>query len=478
MKILAASLLSIALAILANAAEITAWKAPLSNLSYEGLEAPGISRMEKPPEKSPFFGEKDVLWDVHAILPEKAASAEWAVWNETTRRIVVKGPWMIIREMEESIKTASHCRVTVEAFRVAEDGTAPDFTKPPDASISLVTGSGQKATGSNQEDDSAIKLEMEPTVGYENDFIDLRMIVSTTLPGAPDLEINTALSFKAGGNIWVARDFDGKSGTDIRVTATIELPDGTPYAEMMMRQEGNSAAPFRVDRSGRKPIAIEGGGLLVSAWLSFKDVRQFITGEKATETDPFAVSPDVVADLDGLPITQVPKKLEPYFGGEVVDMRETIRKMGIIVGEDDFVGFDPRSQRIFMFSKNNDEIEKFEMVFDSLCCLHPPENMVVTLRETGQTRLVGRSGRKASLKSSRPETKQTRIFEVEPTSDGEGKLVDLRVLYEEKSGEKVIKDINTAITLNVGDSLDIMTSKAPDGTASAMEIKAEILEVP
>lgn len=480
MRILTASLLSITLAALANAGEIIAWKAPISNLAYEGVEATGVALLKNPPEKSPFFGDKDVLWDIRSILPEEAATAEWAVWNKTARRIVVKGPWMAIREMEESLNTASQCRITVEAFRIGGDGGAPDFTKQPDASISLVTRSGQKASGSRQGDDSTIKLEAEPTVGYRNDFIDLRMIVSTSLSGVPDLEIYTALLFKADKGVWVARDFDGESGTDIRVSAAIELPDGTPYAEMMMRQEGDAVVPFRVDRSGRKPIVIEGGGTLVSAWLSFENTKQFFTGEESEETDPFADDADtkVAANYEGLPTTQAPEKLEPYFGGEVVDMRETIRNMGIMVGENDFVGFDPLNGRIFMFSKDKDEIDKFEQIFEPFCCLQAPENVAVTLHDNGQKRLMGRSGQKASLKSARLETKQTSDLEIEPTSNGEGTLVDLRVLYEEKSGKEVAKGFNTSATLITGEFLEIMTSKSPDGSDSAMKIKAEILEVP
>ncbi len=480
MRIFAASLISIASVALANAAEIIGWKAPLSNLAYEGVEATGVDLLKKAPEKSPFFGEKDVLWNVRSVLPDEAASAEWAVWNETSGRIVVKGSWTVMREMEERIDTASQCRITVEAFRVAEDGGTPDFSKQPEASISLVTRSGQKASGSRQGDDSAMKLEAEPTMSEERDFVDLRMVVFASLHGASDLEIQTGLSFKADDKVWVGRDFDGKTGIDLRVSAAIETPDGTPYAEIMMRQEGSAAVPFRVDRSGRKPIAIEGGGQLVSAWLDFRLAKEFITGVKVDETDPFAVDPDAepAPDLDGLPTANVPEKLEPYFGGEVLDMREIIRKMGVLVGENDFVGFDFRSQRVFIFSKDEDVLDMFEQLFTPFCCLPPPDNVAVTLQETGQRMLIGRSGQKAGMTSTQPETKRTCNFEIEPTSNGDTTLVDLRAFYEEKLGEEVTKNFNTAVTLVAGDFLEIMTTKAPDGTESAMKIKAEIRESP
>ncbi len=480
MRIFAASLISIVSVALANAAEIIAWKAPLSNLAYEGTEATGVVLLKKAPEKSTFFGEKDVLWNVRSVLPEEAASAEWAVWNETSGRIVVKGSWAVMREMEERIDTASQCRITVEAFRVAEDGGTPDFSKQPEASISLVTRSGQKASGSRQGDDSEIKVEAEPTMNEERDFVDLRLIVFASLHGASDLEIQTGLSFKVDDKVWVGRDFDGKTGIDLRVSAAIETPDGTPYTEVMMRQEGDTAVPFRVDRSGQKPIAIEGGGTLVSAWLSFEMAKEFITGVKVDETDPFAVDPDAepAPDLDGLPTTKVPRKLEPYFGGQVLDMSEAIRKMGVLVGENDFVGFDFRSQRIFMFSEDKELIERFEQLFASFCGRQSPDNVAVTCQETGQRMLIGRSGQKARLTSTQPETKRTCNFEIEPTSNGDTTLVDLRAFYEEKLGEEVMKNFNTAVTLVAGDFLEIMTTKAAGGTESAMKIKAEIRESP
>lgn len=479
MKTLAVSLLSIVLTVLSDAAEIIAWKAPLSNLGY-GIEAPEVVRLKTPPEKSPFFGKNDELWDIHAALPEDAASAAWAVWNQNTGRIVVKGSWVAIHEVEKMIHIPSHCRITVDAFRVVADGSAPDFSKKPDASISLVVGSGRKATASKQENDSAISLEAEPTTGDEEDFVDLRLMVSASLPGSPALEINTGLSFKAGESIWVARDFDGKSGTDIRVTAAIELTDGTPYAEMMMRQEGDSAVPFRVDRSGSKRISIEGGGSLVSVWLEFGNVKELIAGEKADETDPFAATPDTepAVDLKGLPTAQVPEKLEPYFGGEVLNLRETVGAMGLSIGENDFVGYDQLSQRVFMFSTNEDEIDKFEQLNPSICCLQAPLNVAVSLQEIGQTRLMGRSGQKASLKSIQAETKLSRFLETEPTVSETGDLVDLRILFEEKSDIMLTRGINTAVTLTAGELLEIMTSKLPDGSDSAVKIKAEILVNP
>jgi hypothetical protein len=472
-----ASFVAFSLAV-AGATEIIGWKAPIANLTSEGLGAPGIVRLGNPPEKSPFFGAADVLWNIRSVLPQEAAAAQWAVWNASTGRIVVKGPWGAIREMEESLNMTSQCRITVDAFRIAEDGSPPDFTKAPDATTSVVAGNGQKASVSEAGENSAITLLVEPLTEPGTGLIDLRLVISASLPDTPDLEINTAVSIIAPGDLWVARDFDGKSGTDIRVSAAIELPDGTPYGEMMLRQEGDAVVPFLVDRSGAKRIAIEGGGWLASAWLDYKSASDLLAGGKADEEDPFAeteTKPKVL--LDELPTAQTPEKLGPYFGGEVTDLRETLRKMGIILGENDFAGYDSRIERVFMYSENEAEIDKFEQLFETFSS-GIPEMVAFSSRGSGEMRLLARGGQKATLKSSRADTKQKRDLEIEPHVGANHTLVDLRIFYEEKHGEKLMRGLNSSFRLVPGESLEILKSKVPGGDESKLEIKAEILEHP
>ena len=60
-----------------------------------------------------------------------------------------------------------------------------------------------------------------------------------------------------------------------------------------------------------------------------------------------------------------------------------------------------------MFSEDKELIERFEQLFASFCCRQSPDNVAVTLKETGQRMLIGRSGQKARLTSTQPETKRT-----------------------------------------------------------------------
>ena len=88
-------------------------------------------------------------------------------------------------------------------------------------------------------------------------------------------------------------------------------------------------------------------------------------------------------------------------------------------------------------------------------------------------RLLSRSGQKALLKSTNAKSKRTRQLEIEPTLGETDSFVHLRVLYEEKSGEKVLKSLNTSATLEVGKFLSLMDKNSPNGS---MEFKVEKLD--
>lgn len=462
----------------AIASEIIGWKSPLSNITWEGLDDPGIVRLEKAPEKSPFFGLQDELWDVRGVLPEDVPPTVWAVWNATTGRVVVKGSWPMIRAIEPRIITETACRITVEAFLVGDDGLPPDFTKQPDASMSLIVRSGQKCSSSMMAKDAAIQVLAEPYTAPDYGIIDLSLEISTALPGAPDLKINTAVGTRDRKSLWMARDFDGNSGTDIRVTAAIVLPDGTPYEEMLMRQVGDTAVPFHIDRIPDHLIAVEGGGWLAAARLDAVTARLQFTGKTDEEIDPFAAGTGnwPVDPFNGLPTATVPAKLEPYFGGEVVDFRKVIRDFGINIGDGDFVGYDTRFERVFMYSMDKREIDKFEVLYGLMGAFRGPQNMSISIKGDGEMWLLARSGRKATLENNRKDTHEKRSLEIEPTIGEQDVLVDLRIFYEEKSGDEIVKHLNTSVTLQKGESLEILKSKLPDGSESKMKVKAEILE--
>ncbi len=462
----------------ATAAEIFAWKVPLSYFAWEGLDAPGVVRLESAPEKSPFFSEGDVLWDIRAAVPDAIAKAgaspEWAVWNATSKRIVAKGSFSAIYSLHYHLETESlptHCRVKIDVFPVSA-AAPPDFTAKPYASLTIATRSGSKSVASISEEGGGIELECDTT--YYKIDIDSRIFLSITLADSSKLEIDTSTSLRDRSGVWLARDYDAKTGMDIRLTASIELLDGTPYSDVTLRQENGLAVPFRVDTNFPQPVAI-GDGWLIAYFIGDMNFRHMFADQE-NDSDPFAATPkEAIPFPKGMAEVQVPEKLAPHFAGSVFDLSDKLKNMGLVFKEGDLAGYDPRSQGIFMYSTDKNELDKFEQLFCFMGC-GSPNTLAITTRGNGEMMLIARSGQKASLKSTRPELNLTRELEVEPTM-GESDIVDLRVLYVEKSGNTLVKSLNSSATLNVGKFAKLMEGALSDSKETNMEIKAEITEV-
>ena len=475
---------SLALAV-CGATEIFAWKVPLSYLAPGEVHSPGVVRLDTAPEKSPFFAEGDELWDIRVAVPGEIAKAgappEWAVWNATSGRIVTKGPPIVAVALYHHLgieELPTVCRIGIDVFRVPDGGAPPDFSGKPDASISFIGRGGTRSNGSISEKGAEIRSECELTISEDKTIIDSAINLSASLPNYPKLEISTSASTCDHTGVWLARDYDGKSGIDIRYSVTLELTDGTPYSEAVLKQDGETFLPLQVDRSHKEPMAI-GDGWLVSQWVGswfFQRLLEEIAPNE--EPDPFAPGDEVKGlAWDKVHLSPIPDKLTPYFAGPVLDMGEELRRAGIEMAAGDFAGHDLGSQRAFFYSSNRSELNKFEAFCD--VGLGQPNSLAITTRGDYQMRLVAKSGRKANLTSIRSDPKFSRKFEIEPTlghnSSFVVELVDLRFLFEEKSGETLVRSLNSAATLAPGEFTKVLEGKLPDGGEPKMEIKVEVL---
>jgi hypothetical protein len=462
-----------------NANEIVGWKAPLTNFRGDGTDGIGVVRLNEPPEKSPFFGEEDAIWDIRNALPI-AEKIEWAVWNGTTERIVVKGTWKAIRELEASISTVKQQRITVDTYRIGDNGLPPDFSKRPDASVNLIKRSAQDGTASWQAKGSSIRILVEDSDVSEKGLIDLKMEISTSLPEAADLKIKTSGTFRDGQIMWVARGFEGKSGTDICVTATTVLPDGTPYDEMLLVQDGDRMVRFLADRSPISTVPIKDAGWLRSASLDPYTAHEFAFGETHEDSDPFVDESEKkeLSLLDERTASRIPPGLITHLGrGELLDFSEALRKMGITIGEGEFAAYNPRAQRAYFYSKNAFELDKFHSLL-TVAGYSSPQNLVITTKGNGQIRLLARSGQKSSWESTNVGAKVTRSLEIDPSIGGGDMIVDLRFEYEEKNVDVTVNSLKTSATLQSGKYVEILGAKLLDGSSSGMEIMAEAFRLP
>lgn len=482
MRILFQCLLFLGCNAVALSAEILAWKTPISRIDTGGKASPKLVRLEKPPEASPFFGKDDELWKVTSIMPEEegAEKLEWAVWNATSGRLVVKGSWAALFELQHHYNLNDvplQCRVKLDAYRVPPDGSPPDASKQPAFSLSCITRSGQEAKVSNAEGESSISLETEATFGEDPTIVDTRIFAHVSLPDCPNLQIESSSSFPNHEPVWFARNFNGRQGIDLMVTTTLLLTDGTPFHDLVMRQEGEKAEPFLA--TAMHP---ESGNIAIGEkhWLNWSkfpiDLLAQLVNPKPEggDADPFVAKGLDVDKRIKLNEFMVPDMLNPHFYGRVFDIRDALKQNGIAIHDSDLAGYDPRTQRAFLYSSDAAKIDMFQQLCSFGCCLQVT-NLAISLRSVGEMRLMTRSGLTSSLSSLDPQSKKTRHFEVEPTLGENDTYVDLRCAFSEKVGEKIIQSLDTSATLKTGKFLKFFEKGKADGTKEAIEVKVEVL---
>ncbi len=499
MKILLQCLLFLSCNALLAASEIIAWKSPVAVIAPQGLNVSGVTRLEKPPEASPFFGPKDELWNIAVLMsrPDKALSdpPEWIVWNATSGYLVAKVSWAAYLEIEHKWELqlpVSQSRVKIDVYEVPADGSPTDSSKPPKQSLTIFVRNGQKTISSNSE--SGVGISLECVADFSEDeltvsCVQLKTLISVTLADGSISKFDTCVVPEDGAPLWLAREFDGKSGIDIVITATSELVDGTPISVAVMRQEGNTIMPFpsnlRYWKSGN--ISIGEKSRLIWCAVPSKDIFRIFGLVEYREDkkidDPFAAAghdvddPEkiVIVDESKLKLITAPEILTPHFRGSVFDFSDLNNHLGLEVPEGDLLGYDYKNQRIFIYSSDIKELHKFEKIF-SVAIEMNPTSLVITVRGSGELRLISRSGLKSSIERTSSKSKQTRSFQVEPALGEDDTHVDARFTYHDRIGEKILSSIDSSATLVVGESLKFFEKSKADGSKEAMEMKVEILK--
>ncbi len=484
MKILLQCLLLLSFNTSGVFAEILAFKIPISLITTEGKGSPNLQRLEKPPEASPFFGKADELWTASSFMPQQEQVSEkldWVVWNATSGRLVAKGSWSALFELHDYYRLNSsvvQCRLKVDVYDVPTDGSPPDPSKPPAHSLNFVTRSGQTAKASNVEGESSIQFEGEVNIGEDFNLIDLRIAASVSLAKFAIEDIQTSVALNDNTPLWIARDSDGKQGIDLLITASIELTDGTPFRDLIMRQEDNVMKPYSPSTMHKRSgdIVIGEGRRLV--WSKFPfDYLRLLYGERSTdvEEDPFAPQKPVHLDGKKLKEVQALEIFSPHFYGKVIDIRDALKLNGIKVSDQDFAGYDPKTKCVFMYSSEAGELDKFQQLVIIYECSHV-SSLAITSRGDGEMRLMSRSGMKSLLVGRAFKSNHSRSIEIEPNIGENNTIIDLRYFYSEKVGEKVIHSLESSSSLEAGKFLKVFEKEQVDGSKKSMELKAELLE--
>jgi hypothetical protein len=504
MKILLQCLLLLSCNALVFSAEIIAWKTPVAVIAPQGLNVSGVTRLEKPPETSPFFGPKDELWDIAVLMsrPDRKLSdpPEWIVWNATSGYLVAKVSWAAYLEIEHKWELqfpASQCRVKIDVYDVPANGSPPNRSKPPKHSLTILTRNGQKTSSSNTENGTSIGVECVADFPdgcpcfleiHGSSNVNLKTLISVSLPDGSTSKFDTCVVPEDGLPLWLAREFDGKNGVDVMITATAELVDGTPVSQAVMRQEGNAIMPFPSHMRYWKSDNIAIGEKSRLIWCSvplkniFRIFRLVEIREDKKMDDPFAAAGDsdkpekmVIVDESKLKLLAAPAILAPHFHGSVFDFSGLDNALGLEVSEGDLLGYDYKNQRIFIYSPDIKALLQFEKMLPSAIEMNPI-SLVTTVRGNGELRLISRSGIKSSIEITHPKSKQTRYFQVELAVGEDDTHVDAAFTYHDRIGEQFMKSIESDATMVVGEPIKFLEKGKADGAKEALEMKVEILD--
>jgi len=467
---------------MAHGAEIVAWKTPLARYSWQHSGQEKQIRLTNPPEATLFFRPGDELWDLGKLPKDERIETdpplEWAVWNATTSTLVTKSDWNGIWQLHQQLRVSSLpklCRVTMEVFDVPKDGAPLSDKSTLLSKLSWTSRFQQKSEVKDGTDGRTIDVTAETSIGTDRfDLIDLVLETTIRLPEKPKLELKTSLFLDNDHSTWIARDFDGKQGLDLLVTACVEMTDGTPIREAMRLQAGNKVKSLVPTVSEPMRHRIGDNRWLCLVPLSMEELAEFESPADGKESDPFAEPPrDQPRKSLRLTEVDVPKALHPWVGRRGLDLNETMRNTGITIKPEDFAGYNPASATIFLYSDSEHEIDKFEMLFASMGGDRFPALSRLHLEENpGQTVLAACSGRNSSLARYGTENKLSKCVEIQPFVGRKGDLIDLRIHYENKAEKQLGTLFNASSTLSVGQYQDLLTGS--DGKP-ILRAKADIV---
>ncbi len=461
--------------IVCEAAEILAWRVP----DMEWWERNGGVILENPPEISPFFAAGDELWDLKSNPAENLRSSrslDWLVWNATSRRLVAKGDWADMFKLHQYLRPNEgprQCRVTLECYQVTADGAAPTADGSPLAALSLISRSAQRATASWSNAGKSITIDFEATLNDSNTLIYMVSNGTVEVPGQSRMEFNIPITMVPGNPTWIARDFDGKVGLDL--WAKVQILE---VEEKLMIQRGDRTESLALDRRRFKKQQVE-VGWIGSQWVSPDNmVSIFQDSPPDPNADPFAEpAPGLRAPFPELPSMRPPDALKIWVDHEVLDVRDWLRKIGVIAAETDFGGYDPISERIYLHSKTEEAMDRFESLFMTLGPDDPA--MVITTLEGshGQTRLLVRAGQKAEISRVAGEKSIQRLLEIEPTIGETDELIDMRLFFDDVADPQKVTRLNTAATLTNGKPLELLSGTADDGGKGSLRITGEVYRI-
>ena len=301
------------------------------------------------------------------------------------------------------------------------------------------------------------------------------MEASYTPVGQPELFLATMVCLESGSPMWIARDFSGGKGLDLRVSAGIESLDGVPMEKLLVIQKGDRLAPVACNL-GRLNLRVSDDSLKIGdGWLT----SDFLVSGQWPELDEAGSADSSVNPFsDGSPFPvqiyrkslaelKPPEVLKPWIDHPVLDIRPMAGDAGLhLESERDFLGYDPIEKRTILYSADEQVRNRYAGLFSLGLRGAPPVNLALITDGPRPTRIVSRSGVPATLRRKDASGKVLSDWRSELVVEEDRHSIQLELGYGNTAEARA--------TLEVGRMSEILPEASNKGNAAPLRVKVEI----
>lgn len=475
------------------------------SLGYSGPgEPPAPVRLKNAPAKSRFFGEGDELWDVSEIMVRGIglrSKAEWAVFNNTTRRLVIRGDrevhWLHEQKWSPAVMAIPmHIVTRVRLLKVSERGLRlvswnEKLLKQRQGEEVIVMESiarpGQKGSLELQGGGMTGSLTVEVQGGGEDEmsqFIDAKLDFAVELDGGKSIELKTELAMWAGVPVYVELG----SGEDSEHTFLLEIGADFHFMDGRMshlwreyeepRHQPSRPKPYQYREPTHKKLD---DGMVLGIWPTFPMFLDVLLHQAGADPDPFGGDD---AGLGGpqrrdhfYTFPKPPSELAEDYGKELlIDLGKLLAEEGIEVSEGGWAIYAPKRNTLLTKLEEKQNVLVAELVSGLL--YDPPAHIGVTLcpfewngdgfepgtvpknaKRLGRTALTLHPGREASLTvgvKSDGKLLEGFTFNLEASVGANSQIVDLKYDYvlrgesQAKSGNSLVLQRRRPLVVPMG----------------------------
>lgn len=467
-RLLLVILLAVAMPSTGAASITAAWKMPIDRFAPDHMENPKVHKLEKPPGESGFFQAGDELWDVSKLLdvverdfddpfeetptpkknPDRVLpfTGEWAVWNARSGMLVARGSYSDLLHAQEACGFNNQ----PEAVRVNFELMKGDKMEPEQA-LGMVVLSGVTVSAESE----GMKIELEPSTGTGSAYLEIRLAVSWPAPGNDRRwDVVTALTCRDGVRFPIARHGTGEESWSLFGTAVSEHPDGTLVKDSRW---------IETQPVGLRPWPVS---------ISQRDVVQLRVDDRRTIAW-YPVPPDHL-EIPPRRDLQAPADLEEWISGGFVDYLKVLADNGVDTKSPGFfAGFDPDRSELVVVADSVNQQRVLDLV--NSVSVSPPTNIwVETNPDANAWGSMTRSGEKAVVTLNENKT-PVASYEVEPTSNGNGQLVDLHCSVDVMEGGQQVSNFLFRTVVSEGKEQSFARSSRA-GVSNDFKIRANLAE--